>query len=260
MLRRDTKIRYHDFVLHFLVYVRRAMGVCDFECVRQHQFRYRSMCLLRSRKIQCRLCRWMGGDMFELQCWKVCRHKRNIGMFSVRFGNYTFEKGKSKCDVCPTGTYSELKKGSSTCRNCTAGTYTSSSEQSICSLCSAGTYTSTQGKSLCEVCPQGRFSVLTRGSTICVECTPGTFSSNRSATCSSCPRGRYSTHNASTVCEICTSGHYTGGLDEGSSVCLKCDPGTTPKLSFSISRFVSSYTLLHHPQPKQVHIHPQTLQ
>ena len=142
-------------------------------------------------------------------------------------GKYTFEKGNSECDVCPKGTYSELKKGSSTCLNCTEGTYTASDEQSTCTLCGAGMYTSTQGNSECKVCLEGMYSELTRGSTKCLECSPGTFSSEGSAMCSSCPRGRFSIHNASTQCDICLSGHHTGGFEEGSSVCLKCDPGTS---------------------------------
>ena len=120
-----------------------------------------------------------------------------------------------------------MKKGSSTCRNCTEGTYTSSDEQSKCFLCGAGMYTSTRGNSECKVCSEGTYSEFTRGSTKCIECSPGRFSSAGSATCSSCPRGRFATHTASTECDICLSGHHTGGFEEGSSVCLKCDPGTS---------------------------------
>ena len=142
-------------------------------------------------------------------------------------GKYTFEEGNLECDVCPKGTYSELKKGSSTCLNCTEGTYTSSDEQSTCSQCVAGKYTSTQGNSECKVCLEGMYSELTRGSTKCLECSPGTFSSGGSSTCSSCPRGRFTTHNASAECYICLSGHHTDGLEEGSSVCTQCLSGTS---------------------------------
>ena len=106
----------------------------------------------------------------------------------------------------------------------------------------------------CDTCSAGNYSELWSGSTKCLECSPGTFSSNGSSTCSSCPRGRFTTHNASTECEICLSGHHTNGLEEGSSVCLKCDPGMS--ILFYPLRFISALlTSLIHNQNRHVFIH-----
>ena len=153
-------------------------------------------------------------------------------------GTYTATQGKSACDLCSTGTYSEFSKGSSTCRNCTEGTYADSNGTSACFQCDAGKYAFEKGKSECDKCPTGTYSEFSKGSMACLECSPGTYSSEGSAMCSSCPRGRYSMHNASTQCDVCLSGHHTGGFEDGSSVCLKCDPGM-----FIIALCVSSAPL-----------------
>ena len=72
--------------------------------------------------------------------------------------------------------------------------------------------------------------------------------------CSSCPRGRFSTHNASTQCDICLSGHHTGGFEEGSSVCLKCDPGMS--ILFYPLHFISALlTAVFYNQNRHVFIH-----
>ena len=142
-------------------------------------------------------------------------------------GTYSSSDGMSECDKCVAGTYSEFVKGSSRCLNCTAGTYTSTDEKSECTQCDGGTYTSLDGQSQCQTCPRGKHSDLTIGSTECVECIPGRFSSQNSTTlCSPCPRGRYSTQNASRECKICTSGHHTEGFELGSTSCVQCDVGT----------------------------------
>ena len=60
------------------------------------------------------------------------------------------------------------------------------------------------------------------------------MATNGSSTCFSCPRGRFSTQIASTECEICTSGHSTGGLEEGSEVCVPCGPGTYSSSNYTV--------------------------
>ena len=96
------------------------------------------------------------------------------------------------CVACKAGLYSELKGSSSieSCKKCIAGKYnenTGGSSSNDCKDCATGTYSST-------------------GSSNCIQCLPGKFTSNMMSTqCENCPMGRFSNKYGSILCSQCTS-------------------------------------------------------
>ncbi|GMI41164.1 hypothetical protein TeGR_g7773, partial [Tetraparma gracilis] len=106
---------------------------------------------------------------------------------------------------------------------CDAGQDASSGE---CEDCTAGTYIDAGVDSAtCTPCPRGRFS-STPGATSCQLCDGGTTTAGNGmleASCTEvCSAGRYAVPG-SPSCSACPSGKYIGAT--GSSACLDCEAG-----------------------------------
>ena len=145
-------------------------------------------------------------------------------------GTYS-NPSSTMCTNCPLGHYSPLE-GSDKCLECEPGTYAGYFRSKICNKCPAGTYshnkgaiscssclpgqTSNIGAISCYDCPAGTHSSGGYGSTECIKCKPGQYSSKRTNTaCYSCPAGTFSDITL-TKCNKCRPGTYS---NEGSSVC-----------------------------------------
>jgi len=99
----------------------------------------------------------------------------------------TFELGRSKCQLCPAGFYSEI--GAITCISCPEGFYNSYMGSAECKKCDPGSYE--VNRTSCDLCPAGTFGVDSR----CEACPNGTISDVGSSECTECPGGYISVNN-----------------------------------------------------------------
>ena len=182
-------------------------------------------------------------------------------------GMYTEKLSKTiqlfiKCLPCPVGTYNYLigKHDIISCFECSKGTWNSkqkSISEDDCILCKSGLYSELKGSSTiesCKECIAGKYNENTgvsssndckdcatgsyslSGSSNCINCVPGKFTSNMMSTqCDYCPIGRFSSKHASILCKqctlnaeqnfektkcVCSSGTYT--LNISSINCKEC--------------------------------------
>ena len=146
----------------------------------------------------------------------------------------------TSCTACTPGTFN-AEKNQTQCSNCNAGSYSGSSGSTTCQLCASNTY-SHEGSALCTNCTGNTESPA--GSTLvtncickegytgpdgghCQACLAGTYKSGTgSSACISCGSGTYSTSSAATTCstcQSCSSGQYLsscGGSSAGT--CVDC--------------------------------------
>jgi hypothetical protein len=154
------------------------------------------------------------------------------------------------CDViCPAGKYSgstQLR-----CYDCPAGKFGNASEAQVCHSCPGGKYSSSSGQSFCYDCPPSMSSAsgatsssqcqqcksgyeltVANASVICRMCASGRYETNQ--TCVDCPKGKYSSDEASELCFECPYGRWSSntGLNDSSKcqACptqgAKCDAGS----------------------------------
>jgi predicted outer membrane repeat protein len=175
----------------------------------------------------------------------------NAGKFQTKQGSET----ERDCTLCEAGKYSSTI-GSSTCMDCSPGTFSSSegaSDPSDCILCYAGSYSESVATSECSLCDTGAFSSCI-GSTLCIQCQAGEFSTlrgaNESYACISCAAGTYSFTGAeeclecesgtfsslhSSACAACSAGTYsTVSMAIDNASCVLCEPGTFSKEGASL--------------------------
>jgi hypothetical protein len=122
---------------------------------------------------------------------------------------------------------------------CNAG-YTKSGsvciQTAVSTTCPPGSYLQSIGSTVCIKCTPGSYSTASGGnaSSTCIKCSPGSYSTasggNASSTCIKCTPGSYSTAsggNASSTCIKCSPGSYsTASGGNASSTCIKCTPGS----------------------------------
>lgn len=87
--------------------------------------------------------------------------------------------------------------------------------------CTPGMFRTQDGD--CEWCPSGH-STPRFDSEKCDQCSPGTYSLERSPTCNECPPGKASERSGSDTCNTCLSGTYAA--TNASSKCSFCPQGT----------------------------------
>jgi len=120
-------------------------------------------------------------------------------------GSYNNDKGMAACDPCPAGRYSHA--GSKRCYRCEVGTY-SKAGAALCLECEAGKYAKEKFGSRvkyiwpfqkrvakyaggnCTACPAARYS-SDAGSSRCIRCEVGKYSSASSLYCKGCEAGKY---------------------------------------------------------------------
>ena len=147
--------------------------------------------------------------------------------YSTTISNCTCDDGfysvQGACSACSAGSYKPAH-GPQTCTSCSVGTYSISaaaSSSAVCLSCAPGSYMPTTGQYECTTCPAGTFSSAL-GSTMCLTCSAGLYSSAGSSVCSACTAGTYSgTSGATSItsCQICPSGAWAM---TGSSACTYC--------------------------------------
>ena len=148
---------------------------------------------------------WNETKEFECElCWPGT-YQSATGMTSssacLTCGSGTFSvQGASVCTLCPAGTFSPLTVSTSpancklcelgkyqpqlgsaaggSCLKCPFGMFSSARGQSFCNLCGAGTTTAFQASNSSDLCAIacGPGSYLSSGTSVCLQCSTGTFS------------------------------------------------------------------------------------
>ena len=142
--------------------------------------------------------------------------------YSCEPGQYQAGTGKSFCDTCQAGKFSNSE--ASSCTTCASGTW-SGAAASACTPCLTGGWSSAAA-SACSYCPAGQTPVST-GATTCVACAAGKYSqglASQPADCIQCADGSYSQAGASSQsnCTQCLPGNYS----QGGKPCQTCPSGT----------------------------------
>lgn len=165
----------------------------------------------------------------------------------------TYSKANSSsCTLCPTGTYAS--KGASECTSCPPGKIivvpTDELTDDInfnCGLCPAGTWTliHSNGSTECVQCHSGTYSSILGAENIedCTPCPKGTYSilpsQLYSNSCIPCPKGTWNSElgsNSLESCNFCPSGTYNEfNGSESIDDCIKCPSGTYNSLVRSTS-------------------------
>jgi hypothetical protein len=142
-------------------------------------------------------------------------------------GSFKDVSGSGPCISCPTGTFS-TKTGAGTnsdCLACEVGKWSQvmgATSPSTCigdALCDAGKYWS---GSTCLDCEAGSYSEIPGRSTACSICPPGTWSAGKTATCTPCGDGKYSTAAGATspsTCSWCDVGKWSPFRSSARSRC-----------------------------------------
>jgi len=152
----------------------------------------------------------------------------------------------SQCQWCAPGKTTNGAVGYANCAECSAGKASERGTHSdvdplhttqICAACEGGKY-SDNGAFVCIDCPPGEFSVEREsGNAYCTPCSPGRYGNadgspyTGSTLCLACPNGKYST-TGYFQCLPCDPGStsfqtpnaHTGGMD-GASSCVPCEAG-----------------------------------
>ena len=130
--------------------------------------------------------------------------------------------GEYECSSCPENTWSnEGAKRNSSCYTCPQGT--SYSPEWGCRPCPEGfkgiiDKSTGTSKAVCEMCDAGKTTV-TPGSTTCIDCPPGMYSSGHGK-CQYCWPSSYANLKGSAYCKPCPAG--TSAPQAGASRCDEC--------------------------------------
>ena len=132
------------------------------------------------------------------------------------------------CMECAPGQISG--SGSALCVNCATGRYNDISPAVSCRECAAGSYASA-GSTACSVCVAGQNDHDSNATTICVNCTRGTFArpgQSGPQGCVACAAGRFdddsaAANSAATPCAPCPLGTHQRNI--GQTQCDLCGPG-----------------------------------
>ena len=162
----------------------------------------------------------------------------NIGTYSDNLGSITCKlcpggtannninsSTINDCIPCLTGYYASI--GSSHCISCPIGTFgiNNANKISDCLSCPFGTYNNNTGQSICTPCPNGTANYKTNSDNIndCIQCSPGTFSTEGAPSCLQCPAGKSSYKTGASDCFINLPGTFTS--TDGSITPSNCYPG-----------------------------------
>jgi hypothetical protein len=140
----------------------------------------------------------------------------------------------SFCQSCPAIMSSPA--GSVSVIACTCDEGYTGLDGDQCSACAAGTYKAVRGSSACVHCPVGKFSssIGARNASVCISCVAGKYSDQKGATsevaCIACPEAKYSEIRGSTTldnCVACAAGKYSITVGGNSPLtCITCAIGT----------------------------------
>jgi len=123
--------------------------------------------------------------------------------------------------LCLPGTWKDTD--SNTCHACSAGTYSSVEGAESCHSCSPGTF-STEGSAYCTSCGRGKVAPQNGTANACSECPPGEYMDERGeASCKVCPSGSFASENGTHECSRCAAGTYARG--NRSITCGDCEDG-----------------------------------
>ena len=133
----------------------------------------------------------------------------------------------TNCAPCPVGTMAE-DRGARSCTECLTGFYDDDAAQvlsaaSKCVKCAWGSY-SPNRSSTCTSCEPGFSDHDQDASTPCEACSNGTFAAAKATSCAACVRGTADTDlNPATACSVCEVGQYS---PSSSTECVNCTVGT----------------------------------
>ena len=174
------------------------------------------------------------GQSSCLQC-KPGKYVRDHGIFSNESmcawcprGTFNNLFNQTHCFECPINTFQPLlgQRSRHKCKPCSSITNAqgpvANSNQSAC-ICGYGSY-GTFGQ--CIPCPRNSESFLNAISSADCHCVAGYTFNNESASCESCPVGKFSKGNKSD-CVNCAEGYYNAFV--GASACRLCPPAYTSR-------------------------------
>eukprot|EP00946_MAST-07B_sp_MAST-7B-sp1_P003800 g3800.t1 len=154
-----------------------------------------------------------------------------------KFGNVS----GAPCEVCPPGRFREHSAADAagaaiiSCDLCPSGWYQADPQKGFCQPCTPGKYQDQSGHLNCKRCKAGRFNIDVNTTTVCKDCSDGTYSLPGAAACLSCPPGMYGRNatgqpNLTAACQNCTAGFYSSArastFQDG---CTPCSPGRFSK-------------------------------
>lgn len=139
------------------------------------------------------------------------------------------------CVACAAGKYKQDPGCSvctdlidSDCLKCADGTASNTvARVGVCDLCPGGSYSGPVGSTACVVCPIGTFS--TTGSKNCTKCTLGWWAPPNSTECTPCPKNTYlDVEGKGSVedCIPCPLGTVSAILGNSDPACSACPVGT----------------------------------
>jgi hypothetical protein len=137
---------------------------------------------------------------------------------------------------CPEG----MMNNNGACVSCGAGMFSSELNSSQCTSCPVGTRSSnTTGSSACIVCSGGFFT--STSSNQCTACAVGSYSFSNSSFCYECKDGEFMNITSQTFCYECSEGTYAS---RGASICTTCSKGRYNPYSRQSSCFVCDLGLV----------------
>lgn len=153
-----------------------------------------------------------GLDSYRNECRKCYLGFYNDGSFKY-------------CQLCPSGTGSNVIDRPTKCVPCPKGTFRDSrySPAARCDKCPINSYTNVKGTRQCPMCPLG--TIAEKGATDCTPCPAGTFRDTvRKVRCLSCPVGLTS-KPGSAACKHPIKGCPFDTFEDPRGACKACLPG-----------------------------------
>ena len=124
------------------------------------------------------------------------------------------------CEKCAQGKVSAGFDDVEECEDCAAGTF----EQGRinCLECVPGTFSTETGQTTCEACPAGKVQGNSTSLALCEDCPPGTYYVSTTE-CRECGLGSFNNETAQFACNFCMPGTFANST--GSLECMLCESG-----------------------------------
>ena len=124
------------------------------------------------------------------------------------------------CEKCAQGKMSAGFDDADECEDCPAGTF----EQGRinCVECVPGTFSTETGQTTCEACPTGKVQGNSTALALCEDCPGGTYYVSTTE-CRECGLGSFNNETAQFACNFCMPGTFANST--GSLECMLCESG-----------------------------------
>ena len=124
------------------------------------------------------------------------------------------------CEKCARGKVSAGFDDVEECEDCAAGTFEQGRVN--CVECVPGTFSTETGQTICEACPAGKVQGNSTALALCEDCPTGTFYVSTTE-CRECGLGSFNNETAQFACKFCMPGTFANMT--GSLECTLCESG-----------------------------------